>query len=43
MQLIGDCFQEKKLFRAAYTYECLTQKKWISDYDKTQTAGKEEA
>ncbi|MGN8944475.1 Asp-tRNA(Asn)/Glu-tRNA(Gln) amidotransferase subunit GatA [Bariatricus sp. HCP28S3_E4] len=43
MQLIGDCFQEKKLFRVAYTYECLTQKKWISDYDKTQTAGKEEA
>ena len=43
MQLIGDCFQEKKLFRAAYTYECLTQKKWISDYDKTQTAGKGEA
>ncbi len=43
MQLIGDCFQEKKLFRAAYRYECLTQKKWISDYDKTQTAGKEEA
>ncbi|MGE9976247.1 Asp-tRNA(Asn)/Glu-tRNA(Gln) amidotransferase subunit GatA [Bariatricus sp. HCP28S3_C2] len=43
MQLVGDCFQEKKLFRAAYTYECLTQKKWISDYDKTQTAGKEEA
>lgn len=22
MQLIGDCFQEKKLLRAAYTYEC---------------------
>ena len=22
MQLIGDCFQEKKLFRAAYAYEC---------------------
>ena len=43
MQLIGDCFQEKKLFRAAYTYECLTQKNWISDYDKTQTAGKGEA
>ncbi len=21
MQLIGDCFSEKKLFRAAYTYE----------------------
>ena len=26
MQLIGDCFQEKKLFQAAYTYECLTEK-----------------
>ncbi len=22
LQLIGDCFQEKKLLRAAYTYEC---------------------
>ena len=43
MQLIGDCFQEKKLFRAAYTYECLTEKKWVSDYDKTEVAGKEEA
>ena len=43
MQLIGDCFQEKKLFQAAYTYECLTEKKWVSMYDKTETAGKEEA
>ena len=43
MQLIGNCFQEKKLFRAAYTYECLTKKKWVSMYDKTEAAGKEEA
>ena len=43
MQLIGDCFQEKKLFQAAYTYECLTEKKWVSMYDKTEAAGKEEA
>ena len=43
MQLIGDCFQEKKLFQAAYTYECLTEKKWVSMYDKTGAAGKEEA
>ena len=43
MQLIGDCFQEKKLFQTAYTYECLTEKKWVSMYDKTETAGKEEA
>jgi len=26
LQLIGDCFQEKKLLRAAYTYECATKK-----------------
>ena len=43
MQLIGDCFQEKKLFQAAYTYECLTEKKWVSMYDKTEAAGKGEA
>lgn len=42
MQLIGDCFQEKKLFQAAYTYECLTEKKWVSDFDKTEVTGKEE-
>ena len=41
MQLIGDCFQEKKLFQAAYTYECLTEKKWVSMYDKTEAAGRE--
>ena len=43
LQLIGDCFQEKKLFQAAYTYECLTEKKWVSMYDKTEAAGKGEA
>lgn len=43
MQLIGDCFQEKKLFRAAYTYECATEKKWVLAPDMVQTAGKEEA
>ena len=26
MQLIGDCFKEKTLIRAAYTYECATKK-----------------
>lgn len=35
MQLIGNAFAEKTLFRAAYTYECATEKK----YEKT--AGKE--
>ena len=29
MQLIGDCFSEKKLFRAAYTYEQRRQEKII--------------
>lgn len=28
MQLIGDSFQEKKLIRAAYTYECATGKQY---------------
>lgn len=32
MQMIGDCFREKNLFRAAYTYECLTVKKWVSGW-----------
>ena len=26
MQIIGDCFQEKKIIRAGYTYECATNK-----------------
>lgn len=26
MQIIGDCFQEKKMIRTAYTYECATNK-----------------
>ena len=28
MQLIGNVFQEKKLLRAAYTYECATEKQF---------------
>lgn len=28
MQLIGDSFQEKKLIRAAYTFECATEKQY---------------
>lgn len=28
MQLIGDAFAEKTLIRAAYTYECVTEKKY---------------
>lgn len=28
MQLIGDCFREKTLIRAAYTYECATNKEY---------------
>ncbi len=27
MQLIGDCYQEKKIIRAAYSYECASQSK----------------
>lgn len=29
MQLIGNAFEEKKLIRAAYTYECATEKKYV--------------
>lgn len=29
MQLIGNCFEEKKIIQAAYTYECLTNKKMV--------------
>ncbi len=29
MQLIGNCFEEKKIIRAAYTYECITGKKHV--------------
>lgn len=28
MQLIGDCFKEKNIIRAAYAYECATDKKY---------------
>ena len=28
MQLIGDCFKEKTMIRAAYTYECATNRKY---------------
>ena len=34
LQLIGDCFQEKKLLRAAYSYEC------TREYEKPPLAGK---
>ena len=43
MQLIGDCFQEKKIIRGAYAFECATGKQWTADYQRKQTAGKEEA
>ena len=45
MQLIGNCFQEKKLFRAAYAYECATQKKWIAapPMEWAKEVGREEA
>ena len=26
LQLLGDCFQENKILRAAYTYECVRGK-----------------
>jgi aspartyl-tRNA(Asn)/glutamyl-tRNA(Gln) amidotransferase subunit A len=29
MQLIGNCFEEKKLIQAAYTYECVTDRKMV--------------
>lgn len=42
MQLIGDCFQEKTLIRAAYTYECATKKVYEAAADlKMIKAGKE--
>ena len=30
MQLIADCFAEKKLIRAAYTFECATNRKYVA-------------
>ena len=41
MQLIGDSFQEKKLIRAAYTYECVTGKEHEKPADPTVYTGKE--
>ncbi|MDD2980853.1 MAG: Asp-tRNA(Asn)/Glu-tRNA(Gln) amidotransferase subunit GatA [Hespellia sp.] len=37
MQIIGDCFQEKKIIRAGYTYECATEKQ----YEQLAAIGKE--
>lgn len=39
MQLIGDAFQEKKLLRAAYTYECAVDKKYVKPADIPVNAG----
>ena len=39
MQLIGDAFAEKTLIRAAYTYECATEKKYEKMADLTAAAG----
>lgn len=41
MQLIGNSFQEKTLLRAAYTYECVTQKQFEVPADVRAAAGKE--
>ena len=41
MQLIGDGFQEKKLIRAAYTYECATKKEFEGPADLSVVPGKE--
>lgn len=41
MQLIGNSFQEKTLFRAAYTYECATDKQFEVPADLKAAAGKE--
>ncbi len=41
MQLIGDSFQEKKLIRAAYTYECVTGKEHEKPADPAVYTGKE--
>ena len=29
VQLIGDCFREDNIIRAAYAYECATEKKYV--------------
>ena len=41
MQLIGDGFQEKKLIRAAYAYECATKKQYETPADLSAVTGKE--
>ena len=42
MQLIGNVFQEKTLFRAAYTYECATEKQYEGPAEFGREFGKEE-
>lgn len=41
MQLIGNSFQEKTLIRAAYTYECATEKQYEVPADVSAGAGRE--
>lgn len=41
MQLIGDGFQEKTLIRAAYAYECATDKEFEVPADLSAVTGKE--
>ncbi len=41
MQLIGNSFQEKTLLRAAYTFECATEKQFEVPADVKATAGRE--
>ena len=41
MQLIGDCFKEKTLIRAAYTYECAMKKEYEVPADLKAVTGKE--
>ena len=41
MQLIGNVFQEKTLFRAAYTYECATEKQYEGPAEFGREFGKE--
>lgn len=41
MQLIGDCFCEKTLIRAAYTYECATKKEYEVPADLKAVTEKE--
>lgn len=40
MQLIGNSFQEKTLIRAAYTYECATEKQFEAPADVRAAAGR---